>query len=133
MLQFPLSMLVRDTGYLTTEESAYAARPWTRVDFLVYRKVDKSPVLVIEADGYAFHREGTRQAERDALKDSVLKKSGLPILRLSTIGSSERSLIRKRLDDVIGLKADHQKAHKSKQSERKLPENRIIFKLLEPK
>jgi hypothetical protein len=105
VLQFPLSMLVRDTGYLTTEESAYAAHPWTRVDFLVYRKVDKSPVLVIEADGYAFHREGTRQAERDALKDSVLKKSGLPILRLSTIGSSERSLIRKRLDDVIGLKA----------------------------
>ncbi len=38
-------------------------------------------------DGYAFHREGTRQAERDVLKDSVLAKCGLPMLRLSTVGS----------------------------------------------
>jgi hypothetical protein len=57
---------------LTTEEYSYATHPWTQTDFLIYRKVDKSPVLVIEVDGYAFHREGTRQAERDALKDSVL-------------------------------------------------------------
>lgn len=102
VLQFPLSMLVQDTGGLTTEESAYATHPWTKADFLVYRKVDKSPVLVIEVDGYAFHREGMRQAKRDALKDSVLKKCGLPIMRLSTIGSKERSRIRKKLEDVIG-------------------------------
>ena len=102
VFQFPLLMLVRDTEHLTTEESAYATHPWTQTDFLVYRKVDKSPVLVIEVDGYAFHREGTRQAERDALKDSVLKKCGLPILRLSTVGSNERSRIRKKLVDVIG-------------------------------
>lgn len=102
--QFPLSMLVQDTGHLTTEESSYAIHPWTKTDFLIYRKVDKGPVLVIEVDGYAFHREGTRQAERDALKDSVLKKCGLPILRLSTVGSNERNLIRKMLEDVVGDK-----------------------------
>lgn len=101
-LQFPLSMLVRDTGFLTIEESRYAAHPWTRTDFLVYRKVDKSPVLVIEVDGYAFHREGTRQAERDALKDSVLKKCGLPILRLPTTWSNERHHIRNKLREVTG-------------------------------
>jgi very-short-patch-repair endonuclease len=87
---------------LTTVESSYATHPWTKTDFLIYRKVDKSPVLIIEVDGYAFHREGTRQAERDALKDSVLKKCGLPILRLSTVGSNERSRIRKKLEDVVG-------------------------------
>lgn len=100
--QFPLSMLVQDTEHLTTEESSYAIHPWTKTDFLIYRKVDKSPVLVIEVDGYAFHREGTRQAERDALKDSVLKKCGLSILRLSTVGSNERSLISKKLEVVAG-------------------------------
>ena len=100
VFQFPLSMLVRDTENLTTEESTYATHPWTKTDFVVYRKVDKSPVLVIEVDGYAFHREGTRQAERDALKDAVLAKCGLPILRLSTVGSDERSRIRKKLEDV---------------------------------
>ncbi len=100
VFQFPLSMLVRDTGNLTADESTYAAHPWTKTDFLVYRKVDKSPVLVIEVDGYAFHRKGTRQAKRDALKDAVLAKCGLPILRLSTVGSDERNWIRKKLEEV---------------------------------
>lgn len=105
VFQFPLSTLIRDTENLTPEEFAYAIHPWTQTDFLVYRKVDKSPVLVIEVDGYAFHREGTRQAERDLLKDSVLVKCGLPTLRLSTVGSDERSRIRKKLKDVAGGKA----------------------------
>ena len=102
--QFPLSMIVQDTGPLTTRESSYAAHPWTKADFLIIRKVDKMPVLVIEVDGYRFHREGTPQAERDALKDSILKKCGLPILRLSTIGSDERKHIRKWMEDVVGAK-----------------------------
>jgi len=100
-LQFPLSMLVKDTGHLTAEESAYVYHPWTKTDFLIYRKVDKNPVLVIEVDGYSFHREGTRQAERDVLKDSVLKKCEIPILRLSTIGSNERNRITQKLHDAI--------------------------------
>jgi hypothetical protein len=107
--QFPLSMLIRDTENLTTEECTYATHPWTQTDFMVYRKVDKSPVLVIEVDGYAFHREGTRQAERDALKDAVLAKCGLPILRLSTVGSDERNRIRKKLEYVVA--SNHEKQH----------------------
>lgn len=93
-------MLVRDTGNLTADESTYTAHPWTKTDFLVYRNVDKSPVLVIEVDGYAFHRKGTRQAKRDALKDAVLAKCWLPILRLSTVGSDERNRIRGKLEEV---------------------------------
>lgn len=104
VFQFPLSILIRYTEHLTTEEYSYATHPWTQTDFVVYRKVDKSPVLVIEVDGYAFHREGTRQAERDELKDSVLTKCGVPILRLSTVGSNERSRIRKKLEDLVGVK-----------------------------
>ena len=42
LLQFPLLILVRDTGYLTTEEFIYATHPWTKTDFMVYRKVDKN-------------------------------------------------------------------------------------------
>lgn len=99
-LQFPLSTLIKDTSCLTPEETAYASHPWTRADFLIYRKVDKSPVLVIEVDGYAFHRKGSRQAERDVLKDSVLNKAGVPILRLSTTGSNERVRIAERLRKI---------------------------------
>ncbi len=99
--QFPLSMLVRDTNILTIEELAYATHPWTKTDFLIYRKIDKRSVLAIEIDGYAFHHEGTRQAERDLLKDSVLKKCRMPILHLSTIESNERNRIREKLKEVI--------------------------------
>lgn len=56
----------------------------SRLDFLFFHKVTKEPLAVVEVDGYSFHREGTRQAERDALKDSVLRKIGIPLLRLST-------------------------------------------------
>lgn len=100
VFQFPLSMLLRENYDLTAEESSYATHPWTQIDFLIFRKVDKSPVLVIEVDGFAFHREGTRQAERDALKDAVLSKSRIPILRLSTVGSDEKNRIRKKLEEV---------------------------------
>lgn len=100
VFQFPLSMLLRDNFDLTSEESSYATHPWTQIDFLVFRKVDKSPVLVIEVDGFAFHREGTRQAERDALKDAILGKCGISILRLSTVGSDERNRIRRKLEEV---------------------------------
>lgn len=101
VFQFPLSMLIRDTANLTPEEDAYAKHPWSHTDFVIYRKIDKSPVLVIEVDGYAFHRKGTRQAERDVLKDAVLAKCGLPLLRLSTVGSNERKRIMNKLDKAV--------------------------------
>ncbi|NTV68283.1 MAG: AAA family ATPase [Chlorobaculum sp.] len=99
--QLPLSMLVRNTDGLTAEEAAYATHPWTHADFVIYRNIDKSPVLAVEVDGYAFHREGSRQAERDLIKDTVLAKCGLPILRLSTVGSDERNRIKRKLDEVM--------------------------------
>ena len=55
-----------------------------RLKFLFFHEVTKEPLAVVEVDGYLFHREGTRQAERDALKDSVLRKIGIPLLCLST-------------------------------------------------
>ncbi len=100
-VQVPLSMLIQDDDHLTDEERAYAHHPWTKTDFLVYGKIDKRPKLVIEVDGYAYHKEGTAQFKRDGLKNSVLQKSGLPLLRLSTTGSSERSKIASALKDSV--------------------------------
>jgi len=99
--QFPLSMLVRSMDNLSPEEYAYTVHPWTKTDFLIYQKVDKHPVLVIEVDGYGFHRDGSRQAQRDVIKNSVLNKCGLKILRLSTVGSNEQDRIRKNLEFAI--------------------------------
>ncbi|MES9904901.1 MAG: DUF2726 domain-containing protein [Sedimenticola sp.] len=54
-------------------------------DFVLYFKVGKQPLAVIEVDG-GYH-DTPQQAERDALKNSILKKSGIPLLRLKTVES----------------------------------------------
>ena len=89
----PLSMLIRDRSLLTDRELTYVTNSLTHVDFLIYNRVSKKPVLIIEVDGYQFHKEGTRQSERDEIKDAVLSKYSIPFIRLSTIGSSEKEKI----------------------------------------
>jgi len=52
------------------------------VDFVIFDTIDKSPRLVIEVDGAKYHAEGTRQSERDAMKNEILNKYNLPTYRL---------------------------------------------------
>jgi very-short-patch-repair endonuclease len=54
-------------------------------DFVLYFKVGKMPLGVIEVDGASHDRED--QAQRDALKNSILEKCGIPLLRLRTVES----------------------------------------------
>ena len=48
---------------------------------------------MIEVDGFAFHENRPEQLKRDALKDSILKKYEIPLLRLATNGSGEQERI----------------------------------------
>lgn len=82
-------LLIRDYEKLTEEEQLYATHPNTHVDFLIYNRITKTPVLAIEVDGFHYHKEGTRQAERDRMKDGIFDKYGIPLLRLPTNGSNE--------------------------------------------
>ena len=86
---------------LTEKERQYAANPLTHLDFLLFNRIDKSPVLVIEVDGTKYHMAGSRQAERDARKDSILEKCGVPILRLRTDGSGEERKIVEKLHELL--------------------------------
>jgi hypothetical protein len=78
---------------LTEEECRYATNDLTHIDFLIYNKITKRPVLAIEVDGYKYHKAGSRQAARDEKKNAILAKCGLELLRLSTTGSQEREKI----------------------------------------
>jgi len=89
----PLYRILRDTSNLSDEERVYALNPLTHIDFLLYNTMDKSPVCGIEVDGFAFHKASSKQADRDKLKDSILHKVNLPLLRLSTIESNEKERI----------------------------------------
>lgn len=88
-----LATLVKDYSLLTEREARYAANPLTHIDFLLFNKMDKSPIMAIEVDGTKYHAEGSRQAERDAMKNSILDKCGIPILRIRTNESGERERI----------------------------------------
>lgn len=57
--------------------------------------------MAIEVDGTKYHAEGSRQAERDAMKNSVLKKCGIPILRIRTNESGESFRIIALLKDTL--------------------------------
>lgn len=54
-------------------------------------------MLAIEVDGTGFHAAGSKQAERDMKKNSILEKCAVPLLRLRTDGSGEKEKIRTAL------------------------------------
>ena len=73
--QQPLNSLICNFHKLSDEEAAYAKNPLTHIDFLIFSTIDKSPMLAIEVDGYAYHNDNIKQSQRDKLKDSVLENT----------------------------------------------------------
>lgn len=94
----PLKMIIRDFSKLNEAEVKYTSNVMTHVDFLIYDRISHTPVLVVEVDGASFHREGSRQKERDNMKDTILQKYSILHLRLRTDGSNEEVKIREALE-----------------------------------
>ena len=82
---------------LTNEEAKFISNPNSHADFLIYNKMSKKPVLVIEVDGVSFHEQNAAQLERDSKKNSILNKAGIKLIRLKTNGSNEEEAITKAL------------------------------------
>lgn len=93
--------LIKDYTPLTEDECRYARNPLTHIDFLLFHKMDKRPVLAIEVDGTSFHTIGSKQGERDEKKDHIMNKCGIPLLRLRTDGSGEKEKIRTALKKEV--------------------------------
>jgi hypothetical protein len=74
---------------LEPEEKRYAQNDWTHIDFLIYDKINKLPVLAIEVDGVTYHKPGSKQARRDELKNAILKKCSLALKRFDTKGGNK--------------------------------------------
>lgn len=91
--RIPLRMLIRNFDLLSAEEYKYAMNNSTHLDFLIYNKITKKPLLAIEVDGYEFHKEGTAQAERDKLKNNIMNTCHIKLLRFKTNGSGEKEKI----------------------------------------
>lgn len=98
---FPLNMLIKNPQLLNDEECLYTMNPATHVDFLIYNRISKKPILTIEVDGYAFHQKGSKQSKRDEMKNHILELYQIPLLRFSTTGSGEKEKIIKKLNEVL--------------------------------
>jgi len=99
----PLAWLLGRTPDLSARERDFVAHPWSHVDLLIYDTIGKIPLVCIEVDGWAFHRPGSLQSVRDEIKDGVFRRAGLPLIRLSTTGSSESSIIADAVRKAVGL------------------------------
>ena len=84
---------------LNDEEYKFYRNPNTHADFLIYNKMSRKPVLVIEVDGVSFHEQRKKQQERDIKKNSILNKAGIKILRLKTNESGEEEKIKTALEE----------------------------------
>lgn len=98
---FPLNMMIRNPDLLDEKEYTYAMNPATHLDFLIFNRISKRPVLAVEVDGYDFHKEGTAQAERDKRKNHILELYRIPFLRFCTNGSGERAAIEAKLAKLV--------------------------------
>ncbi len=98
---FPLNMLIKNPELLNEQECQYAMNPATHLDFLIYNRIGKKPVLAIEVDGYSYHKEDTIQASRDLLKNHIMELYEIPLLRFKTNGSGEKDKIVEMLDKLV--------------------------------
>lgn len=96
----PLNMLIRDPQLLNDEECKYAMNSATHLDFLIYSRISKKPVLAVEVDGYHYHKAGTKQAERDLLKNHILDLYKIPYVRFATNGSREKEILTEKLKQL---------------------------------
>lgn len=97
--EYKLRDLVRDYAPFSEEEKLFIQSN-SRLDFLLYSKIDKTPLLAIEVDGVSFHNTEIQQS-RDQKKDHILEILGLPLLRLSTDGHNEEEKIIEALDRAM--------------------------------
>lgn len=99
VMHYPLRMILSDLTKLNKDELKFATYHSTHVDFLIFSRLSYQPVLVVEVDGFAYHNT-EKQRKRDQVKDTILEKYKIPILRLSTVGSGEEQKLISALEEI---------------------------------
>ena len=94
-VHFPLRMILNNTEKLDDEEVKYALNVQTHVDFLIFDKIGKMPRLAIEVDGSIHEQE--KQKRRDKIKNTILEKYNIPIIRFKTSESGEKERLIQKL------------------------------------
>ena len=102
IMHYPLNKLIKDLSLLDEKEKDFVQHPSAHLDIILYSKIDKRVVLAIEVDGFAFHENNATQLQRDKLKDCILHKYDIPLIRFPTNGSQEEKKLINKLQEVLG-------------------------------
>ena len=97
----PLRILINNWERLTDEERSYAQNPLTSVDFVIYNRFDKLPVLAIEVGGMAYHGKKAIHLIRDDMKERILEKFGIDLLWISINEGWEGDILRTKLEEIL--------------------------------
>ncbi len=97
--QVLLGQLVSKTNNSFTERELDYMHNKASCDFVFYFKTGKNPIAVIEVDGGDHNKP--EQRERDHLKNAILDKAGVPLLRLKTIESHIEEKIKQFLSQSV--------------------------------
>jgi len=96
-LHIPLNRIIKDLSLLNKRELEFVTNPNSHLDFIIYNKISNQIVLVLEVDGFEYHENNPVQLKRDELKDEILRKYNIPIMRFRTNDSEEE----KKLNDFL--------------------------------
>lgn len=116
--EIALNQLVSPGNGALTERERGFMQGRSCCDFVLYFKVGKTPLAVIEVDGGS--HDTARQQEWDALKNSILEKGGLPLLRLNTVDSHIEEQIAHFITSVTGA------APTAVECDQALPKSRLV-------
>ncbi len=80
-------------------------RNGAHVDYLIYDKLDKTPILCIELDGTSFHKTNSPQYDRDLMKNGIFENNrvSISLKRIRTDESGEREKIIQWLHEKEGV------------------------------
>lgn len=101
VLHRQLRVIIKDFSLLNEEETKFVNNENTHIDFLIYSKINKQIVLAIEVDGYKYHENNPIQLKRDKLKDEILEKYNIPIIRFATNASQESKKLKECLKKLV--------------------------------
>lgn len=87
--QIHLKQLVKLLDGVFTERETEFINNGASCDFVVYYRLGKLPIAVIEVDGQ--YHGLPEQQERDQVKNQILKKAGISLLRLPTVCSEVKT------------------------------------------
>jgi len=98
---YPLRDLLKDSdGILLSKEERDFVKHASHVDFMIYSSASKQMRLCVEVDGVTYHSL-EEQKKRDRLKDEILRKYDIPLIRFETNGSKEEEKLKARMDKIF--------------------------------